>query len=137
MEMDPRWKALGELLRYQRVRVLGFPKRAAFMRHLGLTNDRVLGDLELGRRDNYDIDTLISLESWYGLTSEQLRGVMGDLYPLHDVATVHAVATIQSQRTSAEQTMGDLRVTIDQMRSTLDAMQERLDQWVNTPPTTP
>lgn len=126
--MDPRWKALGDLLRYQRVRVLGYPKRAAFMRHLGLTNDRVLGDLELGRRDNYDVDTLISLESWYGLTSEQLRGVLGDLYPVHDLAAVHAVATIQS-RIGSDADAEHLQRSLDEIRAMLDVMQDQLEEY--------
>lgn len=128
MEMDPRWKALGDLLRYQRVRVLGYPKRAAFMRHLGLTNDRVLGDLELGRRDNYDVDTLISLESWYGLTSEQLRAVLGDLYPVHDLVAVHEVATIQS-RIGSDADAEHLQRSLDEIRAMLDVMQDQLEEY--------
>lgn len=61
-----RWHELGEHLIRRRV-ALGFSKRSEFAKHLRLTHDRTISDIENGRRDNYSAATLGQLESYYGL----------------------------------------------------------------------
>lgn len=61
-----RWHELGEHLIRRRV-ALGFPKRAEFARHLRLTHDRTLSDIENARRDNYSAATLGQVEGYYQL----------------------------------------------------------------------
>lgn len=126
MENEEQWKALADLLRWQRVSVLGYTKRVDFVRALELSNDRVLYDLENARRHNYDIDTLLSLESWYKLTSAQLREVLGDLYPLADRVTRHEIATITSRRSENAETVEQLQESIEIITDMLDKVKERL-----------
>jgi transcriptional regulator with XRE-family HTH domain len=61
-----RWRELGEHLTRRRV-ALGFPKRSEFAKHLRLTHDRTLSDIEKGRRNNYSAATLGQLEGYYRL----------------------------------------------------------------------
>jgi transcriptional regulator with XRE-family HTH domain len=61
-----RWHELGEQLIRRRV-ALGFPKRSEFAKHLRLTHDRTLSDIENGRRANYSAATLGQLEGHYRL----------------------------------------------------------------------
>jgi prefoldin subunit 5 len=126
-EVGKEWEQLAALLTRQRVVVLGQRSRAAFVRSRGLSSDRVIDDLENARRANYSVETLLSLESWYGLTAEQLRAVLGDLYPDHDIATVHALGTIQSKRVNEDEAIDLLASSIDDIRAMLDAMATRLD----------
>jgi len=121
------WDALAELLRRQRVVVLGVKSRAQFARDLGI-NDRILSDLENGTRGNYELDTLLSLESWYRLTPDQLRAVLGDLYPLRTVTTQHPVATITSAAGS-DADIEHLEQSIAEIRHMLDVMSDQLDEY--------
>lgn len=125
MNNEEKWEALGGLLRRQRVVVLGIRSRAEFARERGVS-DSVVRDLESGRRDNYDIDTLLSLESWYGLTPDELRTVLGDIYPMHETLTPHAMGTIASSRSDDRQTEAQRQASVDQLLRTLDAMREEL-----------
>lgn len=61
-----RWRELGRHLIQRRV-ALGYAKRSDFAKHLRLTHDRTLSDIENGRRDNYSAATLSQLEGYYGL----------------------------------------------------------------------
>lgn len=61
-----RWQELGRHLTRRRV-ALGFSKRSDFVRHLRLTHDRTISDIENGRRDNYSAATLSQLEGYYRL----------------------------------------------------------------------
>lgn len=61
-----RWQELGEHLTRRRL-ALGFSKRSDFAKHLRLTHDRTLSDVENGRRSNYSAATLSQLEGWYQL----------------------------------------------------------------------
>ena len=42
MDNREKWERLGQLLRRQRVVVLGYKSRTAFARHLGLKSDRLV-----------------------------------------------------------------------------------------------
>lgn len=61
-----RWRELGEHLTRRRI-ALGYPKRSEFAKHLRLTHDRTLSDIENGRRVNYSAATLSQLEGYYQL----------------------------------------------------------------------
>ena len=69
------WRRLGDLLLARRVE-LGFPKRAAFARHLGLSHDRTLSDIELARRRNFDRTTLLFIERSYGWENGSIAAVL-------------------------------------------------------------
>lgn len=127
MDNRERWQALGQMLRRQRVVGLGFKSRTAFARHIGLASDRVLYDLEAARRDNYDVDTLISLESWYGLSGDELRQVLGDLYPLHDMATRAGDHSIQSSTASRDDTVEELKRSVEQISAVLEIMRAEIE----------
>lgn len=128
MDNEEKWEALGTLLRRQRVVVLGIRSRAEFARERDVS-DSVIRDLESGRRNNYDIDTLLSLETWYGLTPEELRGALGDIYPIHEIAIRHDIATVQSARTDPEQTVEELRESVAKMAAILDTLRDELPKW--------
>ena len=128
MDNREKWERLGQLLRRQRVVVLGYKSRTAFARHLGLGSDRVLYDLESARRDNYDIDTLLSLETWYGVSSAEIREALGDLYPLHDIASRSGPHSIQSVRSGQDQTLDELQRSVDEISAVLVAMRNELDR---------
>jgi transcriptional regulator with XRE-family HTH domain len=112
-----RWERLAELLRHQRVVVLGCRSRAQFARDLGLTSDRVLNDLENASRDNYDPDTLLALEGWYRLPIPVLAHVLGDRWPQHYM--------VEDQETSE---IKDLRESIEQMQALVETLQAKLTQ---------
>lgn len=128
MKDQERWTALAGLLRRQRVVVLNQRSRAQFARDRGVS-DSVIADLESARRDNYDADTLVSLEVWYSLTPSDLRGVLGDMYPVKEVVTPHEVATIHSQQGKGSDPIAELETSIKDIRIMLDAMAERLDEY--------
>jgi transcriptional regulator with XRE-family HTH domain len=127
MDNEDRWEALAALLLRQRVVVLKERSRAAFARRVGVS-DSVLSHLESAHRDNYDAATLLSLEKWYGLTQEQLRDVLGDLYPGAPVTTEHSVATITSAPGSAVD-VEHLERSINDIRAMLDVMADQLDEY--------
>lgn len=72
---DAAWQRLGELLLARRVE-LGWRRRAPFARHLGLTHDRTLADIELARRKNFDQATLLFLERGYGWEPNSIKAVL-------------------------------------------------------------
>jgi hypothetical protein len=72
---DRAWRRLGELLMARRVE-LGFPIRSAFAKHLGMSHDRTLADLENARRRNFDQTTLLFVERGYGWGSGSIRAVL-------------------------------------------------------------
>ena len=115
--VGPEWQALAELLRYTRVVVLGQRSRAAFARSLGLSNDRVLNDLENAARDNYEHDTLLAIESWYQIDGDVLRAVLGDRFPKHS----------QPQSRAAVLDVATVRACLDEMQRNLDDMRRKLD----------
>jgi hypothetical protein len=88
--------------------VLGQRKRAVFARDLGLSGDRVLGDLESAKRDNYSADTLLSLPTWYQLDPDAIRAVLGDLYPHSEIMGRVADVTVTSARTDKSERLADL-----------------------------
>ena len=93
MTPDARWQRLAEVLRARRVVELGIPNRTEFARTRGLKNPRLLVDLETGRRDNYDPDTLLSLIRWYDLPADRLADILGDRWPLNESDIVIAENT--------------------------------------------
>lgn len=62
---------------------LGFRTRAQFIRQLqrqfedAAPSDRLLGALERGERDNYDDDTIRSVDLWYGLPAGTFASWIG------------------------------------------------------------
>lgn len=75
MDNQDAWERLGELLLERRLE-LGAPKRAPFAEENGFKNDRVLFDLEKGRRANYDSATLRHVERAYGWEAGSIRRVL-------------------------------------------------------------
>jgi hypothetical protein len=73
---DHAWRRLGELLMARRVE-LGFPIRSAFAKHLGMSHDRTLADLENARRRNFDQTTLLFVERGYGWRRGSIKDVLG------------------------------------------------------------
>lgn len=69
------WRRLGDLLLARRVE-LGWRRRAPFARHLGLTHDRTLADIELARRRNFDRPTLLFIERAYGWGEGSIQRVL-------------------------------------------------------------
>ena len=130
IDNEDRWRSLAARLTHQRVVVLGFKTRAEFVRHLGLKSDRVLHDLENARRTNYEMSTLLSLESWYQIPAGELREVLGDSYPMHDISTFHESGTIQSSK-SGDATLEQLQESIDTMTRMLDTMRDTLKRLDN------
>ena len=128
MTVTDEWRRLAELLRYTRVVVLGQRSRAAFARSLGLSNDRVLNDLENASRCNYEPDTLLSIEKWYGLSGDTLRSILGEAYPMHEIRTVASEHVIDSARATHDETIEDLQASIDEITTALAALQERIGQ---------
>lgn len=66
---------LGQLLIDARV-AMGFRRRAEFMRHLGLSHDRTLSDIENARRTNFDPSTIAFLEQSYGWAPGSIGAVL-------------------------------------------------------------
>ena len=126
MRNKREWEQLAELLRHQRVVVLGHRSRAAFARSIGIS-DRVLHDLENGHRDNYEAATLLSLEAWYGLSAGQLRTVLGNLYPMHELAAEARGASVKSARSKNEQTIEELQHSVDSIAQVLEAMRQEIN----------
>jgi hypothetical protein len=126
MENTERWQALADLLRRQRVVVLNRRSRAAFAKEVG-ASDSLLAALESAKRDNYDTTTLLSLEVWYRLSADQVRAVLGDLYP-QAVTTEHEVATITSAPGS-QADVDKLERSIAEIRHMLDVMSDQLDEY--------
>jgi hypothetical protein len=125
--IDDRWVRLAEMLRAQRVINLRQPNRRQFVERLGLPNDRIISDLETAKRDNYDRDTLLSLEVWYQLDSKQLREVLGnDHYPAHDIVTIIPAGVIQSSRTKGTETEEDLEDEVRRLTRALGMAEGRL-----------
>lgn len=79
-----RWHSLGEQLVRRRIE-LGYPKRTEFARHLRLTHDRTLSDIENGRRSNYSAATIGQVENYYGLA---IRAIPDFLEGASDVLAV-------------------------------------------------
>ena len=88
------WQRLGAELIRARVR-LGYTKRVAMKRALGLSHDRTLSDLELANRTNYERSTLVQAEQWYGLAPGNIDEILaggpvryrdesGDVSPLEE-----------------------------------------------------
>lgn len=75
------WERLGRLLIARRVE-LGFPNRSAFARHLGMSHDRTLADLEKARRQNFDETTLLFVENGYGWQAGSIREVLAGGDPI-------------------------------------------------------
>lgn len=104
------WSRLGKLVIARRVN-LGFNTRGEFAELLGLTT-RVLGDIETGRRDNYDRATIAKLEralSWEtgsvdrildGGDAELIRGPIpstGSEIPGDEIDLIYASATMTAE----------------------------------------
>lgn len=66
-----RWIELGDHLTRRRV-ALGYAKRSDFAKHLRLTHDRTISDIEHGRRNNYSAATLAQLEGYYQLAARAI-----------------------------------------------------------------
>lgn len=64
MQNPEVWATLGQRLFRRRIE-LGYPKRSRFAEATGFGNDRVLYDLENGRRSNYSVSTLLMVERAY------------------------------------------------------------------------
>lgn len=64
MENSGAWRELGQMLVERRL-ALGHGKRTRFAEQAGFANDRVLFDLEKGRRANYSPATLRMVEAAY------------------------------------------------------------------------
>jgi hypothetical protein len=129
MDANERWQALADLLRHQRVVVLGHRSRAAFAREKGVS-DRVLFDLESAKKGSYSENTLLSLEVWYELKPEQLRDVLGPLYPGAEVVTRVGNVTISSARTTGV-TMEELRANIEVIAAAVAEMRNELARLEN------
>lgn len=87
MADDEAWQRLGALLIAARVG-LGFPRREAFARQLGLSHSRTLADIENAKRRDFAKSTLASIEHWYGWKTGSIRAVLagGDPTPLVPLA---------------------------------------------------
>lgn len=74
------WERLGELLVQRRVE-LGYPNRSEFARVLNLKHTRVLSDLELAKRTNFDQTTLTAAEVYYEWEPGSIAAVLHGLDP--------------------------------------------------------
>lgn len=126
MDDNERWQKLADLLRHQRVVVLGHRSRASFARAKG-ASDRMLFDLESAKRDSYSDDTLMSLEVWYELSPAQLREILGDIYPGTEIVTRVGDSTISSARTGSA-SMDELRASIDRIGAAVAEMRNELQR---------
>lgn len=124
MDNAEAWAALGDLLLKRRIE-LGHPKRAPFAEAAGFRNDRVLFDLEKGRRDNYDPATLALVERAYqwqpgAIEAFVSRGV--DPAPSGEDSAVDAVfagavaPALFGTPTSREEAAGRLRAVSDALQ---------------------
>lgn len=69
------WQRLGERLLRRRME-LGWTRRSAFAKHLGMTHDRTLADLENARRNNFEPGTLVFIEQGYAWEPGSIAAVL-------------------------------------------------------------
>lgn len=79
MTGEGAWKRLGELLMQRRLH-LGQRNRAQFARDNGIS-DRLLSDIENGKRTNYDRATLVLIEGMYGWAGGSVAAVLAGRRP--------------------------------------------------------
>lgn len=94
---DEQWEKLGKLLIARRVE-LGFPRRAAFVRHHGLSQgqQRTIEDIENGRRSNYEEATRAYVERLYDWETGSIDRVLRGEAPVAAASSREAAAASQS-----------------------------------------
>lgn len=83
MDSKKDWKRLGRLLVERRTSLVGHANRTRFAADHDLLNDRILSDLEKGRRDNYSPATIALMEHVYEVQPGSFEAALmgGDLTP--------------------------------------------------------
>jgi transcriptional regulator with XRE-family HTH domain len=82
------WERLGRMVIERRIQ-LGMPKQQQFEIAVGMTR-RLLSDIENGRRDNYDVATLVRLEQALGWQPGSADAVLSGGLPALIPGTVGA-----------------------------------------------
>lgn len=81
-DIGPEWGMLANLLRQARAELGPNVTREQFARDRG-GSARIMADLERGARSNYDAQTLINAEVWYGLQPGQITEYLDACRELH------------------------------------------------------
>jgi hypothetical protein len=117
----PDWARLGEYVVARRVQ-LGYKKRPAFSDASGIST-RILGDIETGRRGNFDPTTIAALENTLGWATGSANRIAHGGEPT-------VIANVRDDTTTDNATAGDQAADTDEalrrvMRSNLTDDQKR------------
>lgn len=147
MENQEGWKRVAQALVNRRTQ-LGWPQRRQFAQQHGLKNDRVLYDLEHGRRDNYSTPTLFQIEQMNRWAPGSIQNILDGKDPIEispvEIALANTLAsavasdlnpTLSDNRLVAAGTLQGLyaqrneaQIEVNQLRHELNALQTRLSQ---------
>jgi len=119
------WKQVGSQLRRQRIE-LGYSDRQSFVDAHGLKY-RIINDLENGKRDNYEMDTLIAAEVAYRVVPGLLKpaldgGTLEFAAPGRDAAVQGPAASAPAGPDYLAALTGDAETDLAQSRAIVEAM---------------
>jgi hypothetical protein len=119
----PDWARLGEYVVARRVR-LGYKKRPAFSDASGIST-RILGDIETGRRGNFDPTTIAALENTLGWATGSASRIAHGGEPTVVANTRDDVASSDSATPAGDQNTDGDEALRRVMRSNLTDDQKR------------
>lgn len=128
--MTSEWKMLADLLRQARAEMAPNVSREAFAKARG-GSGRIMADLETAARNNYDVQTIVNAEVWYGLEPGQIREFLQTANEFQqaraDVDQVRrSIVTAKSQGRQTE--VADLLAELASLESKTTVLARQLDE---------